>query len=459
MDERLKKRNKLAEEVLRLSRNTLLVNLRFMDAALHQLQLLPMDGITFATEGNWLLYDPSHVLRCYKDAREIPVRDYLHVILHCVFRHMYIHSLADQVCWDLACDIAVEYTITELGLRATSASKERKQRVEYDRLRKIVGRMTAEKLYRYFLDADLSEARLTELKGLFFADDHRLWYMSDVQRSAIGVPRSGVDSSNDESEDDADETAPGTAFWGEARWAELSNRIQMELESFAKQQGNRAGNLMQNLREVNRERYDYTAFLKKFAVRGEVMQLDPAEFDYIYYTYGLSLYGNLPLIEPLEYREDLRIRSFVIAVDTSGSISEELVHAFLQKTFNILKASESFFSRVDIRILQCDMQIQDELRVTSQMDLDAALEKLTLKGFGGTDFRPVFEYIDRQIRSGELQQLKGLLYFTDGCGIYPQRKPDYDTAFVFLENEGNQYAVPPWAIRLTLEPEEILEDA
>ena len=64
----------------------------------------------------------------------------------------------------------------------------------------------------------------------------------------------------------------------------------------------------------------------------------------------------------------------------------------------------------------------------------------------------------RQIRSGELQQLKGLLYFTDGCGTYPQRKPDYDTAVVFLENEGNQYEVPPWAIRLTLEPEEILED-
>ena len=88
MDERLRKRNKLAEEVLRLSRNTLLVNLRFMDAALHQLQLLPMDGIDFATEGNWLLYAPTHVLRCYKNAREIPVRDYLHVILHCVFRHM-----------------------------------------------------------------------------------------------------------------------------------------------------------------------------------------------------------------------------------------------------------------------------------------------------------------------------------------------------------------------------------
>ena len=455
MDERLKKRNKLAEEVLRLSRNTLLVNLRFMDAALHQLQLLPMDGITFATEGNWLLYDPSHVLRCYKDAREIPVRDYLHVILHCVFRHMYIHSLADQVCWDLACDIAVEYTITELGLRATSASKERKQRVEYDRLRKIVGRMTAEKLYRYFLDADLSEARLTELKGLFFADDHRLWYMSDVQRSAIGVPRSGVDSSNDESEDDADETAPGTAFWGEARWAELSNRIQMELESFAKQQGNRAGNLMQNLREVNRERYDYAAFLKKFAVRGEAMKINDDEFDYIFYTYGLQLYENMPLIEPLEYKEVKRIREFVIAIDTSGSVAGETVQRFVQKTYNILKSTESFFSKINLHIIQCDAAIQEDAKITSQEDFDEYLKTMRLRGLGGTDFRPVFAYVDKLIEQHEFQNLKGLIYFTDGWGTFPTRMPPYSTAFVFLQEEYNNLAVPPWTIKLILKNEEI----
>ena len=76
---------------------------------------------------------------------------------------------------------------------------------------------------------------------------------------------------------------------------------------------------MQNLREVNRERYDYTSFLKKFAVMGEVMKINDDEFDYIYYTYGLKLYENMPLIEPLEYKDVKRIREFVIAIDTSGS--------------------------------------------------------------------------------------------------------------------------------------------
>ena len=43
MNEQLEKRNKLAEDVLRLSRNTLLVNLRFLDAALNELELIPAD--------------------------------------------------------------------------------------------------------------------------------------------------------------------------------------------------------------------------------------------------------------------------------------------------------------------------------------------------------------------------------------------------------------------------------
>ena len=68
-------------------------------------------------------------------------------------------------------------------------------------------------------------------------------------------------------------------------------------------------------------------------------------------------------------------------------------------------------------------------------------------------------YVDELIRAHEFTNLKGLLYFTDGFGRFPAHQPDYDTAFVFLENEGNQYEVPPWAIRLTLEPEEILEEA
>ena len=62
------------------------------------------------------------------------------------------------------------------------------------------------------------------------------------------------------------------------------------------------------------------------------MQTDPDSFDQAFYTYGLSLYGNMPLIEPLETREVQRIQQFVIVIDTSMSCSGELVQRFLEET-------------------------------------------------------------------------------------------------------------------------------
>ena len=66
---------------------------------------------------------------------------------------------------------------------------------------------------------------------------------------------------------------------------------------------------------------------------------NPDEFDYIYYTYGLDRYGNMPLIEPLEYREARAVHDFAIAIDTSESVSGDLA-AGVRKTYNILKQAE-----------------------------------------------------------------------------------------------------------------------
>jgi predicted metal-dependent peptidase len=231
--------------------------------------------------------------------------------------------------------------------------------------------------------------------------------------------------------------------------------MQSDLENFSKHHGDSAGDLMQNINAVNREKYDYASFLKKFAVMGEAMKINDNEFDYIFYTYGLTMYDNMPLIEPLEYKEVKRIKEFVIAIDTSGSVQGELVQKFIQKTYNILMQEESFFTKINVHIIQCDAQIQQDTKITSKEEMEDYIKNMKLFGFGGTDFRPVFDYVDTLRKNKEFTDLRGLIYFTDGYGDFPSRQPDYHTAFVFIENDYGNPDVPVWAIKLVLQSDEI----
>lgn len=238
-------------------------------------------------------------------------------------------------------------------------------------------------------------------------------------------------------------------------WQNVAKRMQVELETQGAAAGVGTRDLVQAIRALNRERYDYSDFLRRFAVNGEVMAVSPDEFDYLYYTYGLTLYRNMPLIEPLEYREVRRISEFVIALDTSASVQGDLVQRFVEKTFNILKQTESFFTKVKIYVLQCDTQIKDVKVLESVDQVDEFVASLKLTGFGGTDFRPVFSYVDQLLASRTLANLQGLIYFTDGAGTYPQKMPSYKSAFIFLDDGCSDPEVPSWAIKLILDEDDL----
>ena len=201
---------------------------------------------------------------------------------------------------------------------------------------------------------------------------------------------------------------------------------------------------MDGLEPVTFEECDYTDFLRRFGAQNEVLQLSEDEFDLIYYTYGLHTYGNVPLVEPLEYRDDKRIREFVIAIDTSGSCSREVVSRFLSETYAILSRQENFFRRMKVYFIQCDCLIQDVALIRNREDWLAYEKKIRIRGRGGTDFTPVFDYVEKQRQRKELKDLKALLYFTDGDGAYPTTPPDYETAFVLLKESGHRELIPAW---------------
>ena len=158
----------------------------------------------------------------------------------------------------------------------------------------------------------------------------------------------------------------------------------------------------------------------------------------------------MPLVEPLEYREVRRLEELVIAMDTSGSCSLEIVGKFLAETYKILASQENFFRKMKVYFIQCDCIVQDVTRIESREDWLDYAKKIRIQGRGGTDFTPVFDYVKTLRETRELKDLKALLYFTDGDGFYPSAPPEYETAFVLLKDTGHPELVPKWAKTLLI---------
>ena len=232
-------------------------------------------------------------------------------------------------------------------------------------------------------------------------------------------------------------------------WEDISKRTEQEIEHSSKEKQEEQGSLAWFLRLEQKKYTDFRDFLRRLSVDREEMEVDLDSFDYGYYYYGLEQYGNMPLIEENEYREGRKLQELVIAIDTSHSTKGEMVKGFLEETAGILKQKDAFFQKVKVHILECDDELRKDICLENVEDLEQYSKNFTVKGGYGTDFRPVFRYVSDLQKRGELKNLKGLMYFTDGKGRYPKEAPPYVTAFVFPKGEDiDDDNVPFWAMKL-----------
>ena len=417
-------------EILAWTRNELFFAMRFLDVSLSAFVFqMDADADPAGTDGFVMYYDPGPIGGlCREDCVKLR-RLYLHMTLHCIFRHLTRRRGRDERLWDLACDIAAESVIDSMDVRAVRRGRSWLRRETYRRLGEEMAVLTAEKICALLERQALPERKLFDLEREFRADTHRYWPADEDPERKQEI---------------------------ENRWQDQAERMETELETFSKEASSAAGGLLGQLKVENRERCDYREFLRKFAVLREEVSVDPDSFDYVFYSYGLSLYGNMPLIEPQEWKETKKIEDFVIVVDTSMSCSGELVKKFLEETYGVLSEADSFFRHVNIHIIQCDDEVRSDRKITCREELQEYMEHLELHGEGGTDFRPAFAYVGELLKRKEFRQLKGLLYFTDGRGVYPSGMPPYQTAFVFLGEDYEDREVPPWAVKLVLEEEDII---
>ena len=438
---------KVASEVLNFSRQRTLVNMRFLEPAIRMLTESPSKCMRnrsygMGTDGKNLYYNPEYVLRAYQKEKGFVSRMYLHLVVHGIFRHFFVNPQIEQRKWDLACDMATEYIIESWKLDFADISAGADEKRELDRIRKNVGLMNAEKIYGYLKKT--KESEIDRLEKIFRRDDHSFWYLETKNRNDVIQVKSGQVNQNRE-----------VMFSNqklEELWKQAAKKIQVDLETFMRSRSGETGDFLVNLKLANRKKQDYSAFLRKFTRLGEHMKINDEEFDYNFYTYGMQLYGNMPLIEPLEYKDVRVVKTFVTVIDTSGSVEEEKLRRFLEKTYQILKSGQESEDRVNFHLVQCDALVQKDVKITSEKELEQVMEDLTLYGRGGTDFRPAFEYIEELRKNGELTNLNGMLYFTDGMGVYPRKKPEYPVAFIYDSEVLDKIPeVPVWAIRYLMD--------
>lgn len=572
--------NDLGSRILNQSRYELSLSMRHLARALDRLPY-EMDFNTqrMGTEGERIHFHPEFIFQLFMESPQKLNRLYMHILLHCLFRHMFKNEDKKEELWNMACDIHVEYVLDSLDVDLLKRPAGEYRENTFQRLEEKIKTLSAERIYQYLEEADLDYDAWERLEREFYKDDHVFWKVIDRKDApgqegegdSDGAPlplpedftpnesssqdskpsentsaqngassdgeskeeknqeagnqepkNQGADnpdsekqgaenqgagnqeSKNQESkssgegsegEGNTGEGNSGEDSQGEAKqedsqsgnssgkkqeerkkaenrkppgqekreereakkkrddlskeWEDISKRTEQEIEHSSKEKQEEQGSLAWFLRLEQKKYTDFRDFLRRLSVDREEMEVDLDSFDYGYYYYGLEQYGNMPLIEENEYREGRKLQELVIAIDTSHSTKGEMVKGFLEETAGILKQKDAFFQKVKVHILECDDELRKDICLENVEDLEQYSKNFAVKGGYGTDFRPVFRYVSDLQKRGELKNLKGLMYFTDGKGRYPKEAPPYVTAFVFPKGEDiDDDNVPFWAMKL-----------
>ena len=373
------------------------------------------------TDGLRLFFSGQKVLADYAACPQRMHRRYLHLLLHGLYLHVIGAKQHEPRRWDLACDIAVERMIRQICKDQAEfcSPSEEKVRQVHQAMDVWLGSsvLSAEQIYAR-LGAEKLPYAPEQLLRIYTWDDHRPWRKAAVDGEGL-----------------------------RKKW----ERIRAHSGSWAggvggHNAGEEAGDGIDLLKPLHPGgRYDYHRFLRQFATLQEEQELDLESFDPVQYQFGMEHYGNIPLIEPLEYREVHRLSELVIAIDTSGSCDVETVTQFLQETYAILSDQENFFRKMKVYLIQCDCCIEQVQVIHSRRRVGEVQPEHCSSWSGRYGLYAGVPVCGGAAQKKGVVNLRAMIYFTDGDGIYPRIAQDYETAFVFVKRTEGMRQVPKWA--------------
>ena len=200
--------------------------------------------------------------------------------------------------------------------------------------------------------------------------------------------------------------------------------------SLARAQGNAPGAVKETIRQAHRSILDWRSLLRRYMT-------DAARRDYSWSVPNRRFIDS-GLYLPSMHSEG--IDAIAIIIDTSGSLPGETLALFWAEVREI--AAE--LQPDSIYVLQVDAVLQDAARYPA----GELPDRITIRGRGGTDFRPGFAWLHEQgVRPS------CCLYLTDmECDSYPETAPLYPVAWcVWGSPHGDRYR-EPWGERIDIGP-------
>lgn len=384
------------QQKLAAARTRLILDKPFLGALVLRMPLEMADPAwctTAATDAKKIYYNRDYINQLHASETQFVLAKQA---LHCALSHFARRSHRIKHRWELACDYAVNPLLVEEGFTPPPGTL----------IEDSFAGMTAEEIYRCLQDKDDDEEDNTQNEE-----------QGDDQTTAPSTDDDTTESPQQQSAPaDGSESEPDTR--GAPQPPPLSRQEQDNLTvqwqqrlAGAAQQAQQAGKLSASMARMVefmlQPKLPWRALLAKYMVAN-------ARDDYNY-SRPSARRGD-PAIFPSLRSSQVNI---VVALDVSGSIGDEEMQEFLAE-IDAIKGQ----LRARISLLACDAQLAEGSPWIFESWEEFKLPK-TFTGGGGTDFRPVFNWVEQQDQAPEL-----MVYFTDCIGKFPEFQPDYSVIWL-----------------------------
>lgn len=410
-------------------------------------QMVREEIVHLATDGEKIFYNPVKLYEEFlhlgnKKAAKKYSDEILHIVLHGILGHFYLdENYKDKkLCWAIM-DLLVEEfrknCFPEMRLGWSSMDSLDEMQENNKRIKKLE-KLLEKGLSAYYVVKNQKKSRKFILEQAALSDNHYIWHEAGDGSGKKGGA-SGTGNGKGKVKElwmmVSVEILGGTFALDKMSKASLQILLFKKLsDSDSTQFGIGAGG-EEELYQANMEKKkSFSETLKTICREQECVYEDPESLDFMLYQYGLDMYGDVPLVEPLEENPKLHIKNIVLAIDTSGSCSGEVASNFLGAAYQILEDANALGQTENIYMVECDYQIQKVTTFQKAKEMQERVKKMTLHGFGGTSFIPVFEWIE-ELEKKENTEITALFYLTDGFGEYPEGEPDYPVYFVFPKRD------------------------